>query len=259
MQKAKETVREPWPWPRIYRLLAEHLGPDQPTYGLFSEREIALAAGTAPRRDLPTVPELARLYLTEVRRIQPVGPYHIVGYSFGGRIAFEMAQQLHAAGEVVALLAIIDTLMPGAIRRRPLHWVLWHLTNFLRHGPRHVIARARDRWGRFPAVPMDGGPEATETMRVREDIFRRRVRHRYQPRPYSGPIVLVRAMGKVYSRSIRVEPLLGWAPLARGTLDVHDLPGTHGGILSVNAELVAKVLQPHVLARQEVGPSSHPR
>jgi len=47
---------------------------------------------------------------------QPEGPYYLGGASFGGLVAFEMAQQLHAMGHQVGLLALLDTPGPGAYR-----------------------------------------------------------------------------------------------------------------------------------------------
>jgi len=83
--------------------LARHLGPDQPFYALQSR---GLAPGEAP---LATIEEMAALYVAEMRRVQPAGPYLIAGWSFGGIAAFEMARQLEAGGEQTALLAVIDT------------------------------------------------------------------------------------------------------------------------------------------------------
>lgn len=56
----------------------------------------------------------ARRALTEIRRIQPHGPYRLAGHSFGGLIAYEIATQLVAAGEQVDLLALLDTYLPGS-------------------------------------------------------------------------------------------------------------------------------------------------
>ena len=53
---------------------------------------------------------MAAYYLHGVREVQPHGPYCLAGYSFGGFVVFEMAQQLHAAGETVALLGLLDTI-----------------------------------------------------------------------------------------------------------------------------------------------------
>ena len=47
-----------------------------------------------------------------MRSVQPKGPYFIGGWSFGGWVAFEMAQQLQNAGEEIALLAVLDTVAP---------------------------------------------------------------------------------------------------------------------------------------------------
>ena len=52
---------------------------------------------------------MAERYLAAIRQVQPEGPYQLAGWSFGGTLALEMAQQLHQGAESVALLAIIDT------------------------------------------------------------------------------------------------------------------------------------------------------
>jgi pimeloyl-ACP methyl ester carboxylesterase len=72
-----------------------------------------LERGHPPRR---RVEQMAAAYLAEVRARQPVGPYHLAGYSFGGLVAFEMACQLVASGEEVGLLGLFDTLMS------PMRW-----------------------------------------------------------------------------------------------------------------------------------------
>ncbi|HYX25875.1 MAG TPA: amino acid adenylation domain-containing protein, partial [Thermoanaerobaculia bacterium] len=84
-----------------YTALAYHLGPDRPFYGLQARgRE----AGEEP---LTAVAEMAALYLDAVRRAQPHGPYLLGGWSFGGLVAYEMAQRLTAAGEKVGVLALL--------------------------------------------------------------------------------------------------------------------------------------------------------
>ena len=57
----------------------------------------------------PTVEAMAAEYLTAVKARQPQGPYYLCGYSFGGLVAFEMAQRLLAAGDEVGLVALFDT------------------------------------------------------------------------------------------------------------------------------------------------------
>jgi homoserine O-succinyltransferase len=59
---------------------------------------------------LDSVEAMAALYAEEIIKIQPTGPYRLVGFSFGGLIALELAQLLTAAGQEIGLLALLDTL-----------------------------------------------------------------------------------------------------------------------------------------------------
>ncbi|HEY6147837.1 MAG TPA: AMP-binding protein, partial [Thermoanaerobaculia bacterium] len=97
-----------------YRLLARTLGPDQPFYGLQSQ---GLDGARAPYE---TVEEMAAHYVREVRGAQPEGPYYLGGYSFGGKVAFEMARQLAQQGQKTAFLGFFDTfnlpITPGPTR-----------------------------------------------------------------------------------------------------------------------------------------------
>jgi thioesterase domain-containing protein len=88
----------------MYRDLARHLGDDQPFYGLQSQ---GLDGSCPPLTD---VREMAAVYVKEIRRVQPHGPYFIAGYCMGGTVAFEVAQQLRELGEPIALLAMFDTM-----------------------------------------------------------------------------------------------------------------------------------------------------
>ncbi len=58
---------------------------------------------------LRTFEELAEMYLDIVRGIQPHGPYHFIGWSFGGILAMEISRRLVASDEKVGFLGIIDT------------------------------------------------------------------------------------------------------------------------------------------------------
>jgi thioesterase domain-containing protein len=88
----------------IYRELSRHLGADQPFYGLQAQ------GLDGERPCLTTIEEMASLYVKEIRRVQPQGPYYLGGYCMGGTVAYEMAQQLKAQGDEVALLALFDTM-----------------------------------------------------------------------------------------------------------------------------------------------------
>ena len=88
-----------------YVKLSQYLGKDQPFYGLqaqgFYEGDKALE----------TVEDMARLYVKAIREFKPEGVYQVGGWSFGGVVAFEIAQQLKAQGQEVRLV-ILDSYMP---------------------------------------------------------------------------------------------------------------------------------------------------
>ncbi|WP_432061483.1 amino acid adenylation domain-containing protein [Streptomyces sp. S1] len=90
-----------------YAGLARHLGDDQPLYALQAR---ALSdPGHRPR----SVEEMADDYLERIRRVQPWGPYRLLGWSYGGIVAHTMAVRLREAGERVELLALMDVHQTG--------------------------------------------------------------------------------------------------------------------------------------------------
>jgi len=86
-----------------YAGLLPHLGTERPLYGLQLPHLIGDGAG------LDTIDALAARYVEEIRRVQPNGPYHLLGWSLGGLIAYEISVRLRQAGEQVALLAMMDS------------------------------------------------------------------------------------------------------------------------------------------------------
>ncbi|TXL89768.1 non-ribosomal peptide synthetase [Streptomyces sp. IB2014 016-6] len=87
-----------------YAGLSGPLGSDQPLYGLQ-------ARGLDGSQVLPgSVAEMAADYVAQLRTVQPAGPYHLLGWSFGGIVAHEMAVQLQRAGEEIGLLAVLDSI-----------------------------------------------------------------------------------------------------------------------------------------------------
>jgi thioesterase domain-containing protein/aryl carrier-like protein len=214
--------------------LAEALGPRTPVYGVAIGPVIAALDSSEPAASFAdlSVEALARACATEIRRTQPVGPYRLAGFSFGGRVALETAQQLRAAGDEVGLLVIFDTFMPGAFRRRPLRWIGEHIAGVLGQGPRYLIATARRRHGREIAMPAADRSGDGATFVRREAALRRQLGARYRPQPYGGQVVLFRATANEVPRRFRANPRLGWERIAPDTLQVHEVPGQHLEILS---------------------------
>ncbi|MFB9923885.1 amino acid adenylation domain-containing protein [Amycolatopsis halotolerans] len=89
-----------------YSGLLKHLAPDQPLYGLQSRKL------TDPGYTPAGIPEIAADYVEHIRSVQPHGPYYLLGWSFGGNLAQEVAAQLEAEGEEIGLLTLLDA-YPG--------------------------------------------------------------------------------------------------------------------------------------------------
>jgi acyl carrier protein len=114
----------------IYRPLARHLGVDQPVYALQAR---GLDGQTDPS---VRVEEMAAHYIKEMRTVQPEGPYQLLGASFGGLVIYEMAQQLLAQGQQVALLAMLNTDCPVySFAKR----IRCHVGNLMKKGPKTYL------------------------------------------------------------------------------------------------------------------------
>lgn len=84
-----------------FRSLAQQLDADQPVYGLQW-------AGLDGRRVSDRIEDVAEMYLTSIRAVQPEGPYRLAGHCYGGLVAYEIAQRLRRTGQTVELLVVFD-------------------------------------------------------------------------------------------------------------------------------------------------------
>jgi amino acid adenylation domain-containing protein len=92
-----------------YADLARNLGTKQPFYGLQS---LGL---NEVEKTVASIEEMAMIYIEAIQTVQASGPYYLGGWSMGGVIAFEIAQQLLTQGQEVALLALIDSYSPSLL------------------------------------------------------------------------------------------------------------------------------------------------
>ena len=179
-----------------YVALARHLDADQPLLGV---QPPDLDDSERPR----SVEELARYEVEQIRRYRPRGPYLIAGYCAGGTIAFEVAQQLVAAGQEVALLALIGSPYPTMFRQGPQLWLSLH--DLPRRLGRHARALSTGSLGqrlRYLAAEVERRvrPPAREVAPGVDPAVlaaRRRLGEatvaairRYRPRRYAGQIDL---------------------------------------------------------------------
>ncbi len=202
---------------------------------VHSRSTVPLAAVTHPTREEErpaTLRELAALYVRQIRREQPHGPYMLGGYSFGGNVLFEMALQLRAAGEDVETLLMLDTHPPEA-------YVGGHIGD--------------DEFER--AVPLLLGSAAADEEQaelLRREGFVAAWRHNhdllkgyYPDRRFDGGIVLVAAEededGSLLDtmRIRRLDKASSWAEHADGPVEVLKTPGDHFTMFEEGARLKA--------------------
>ncbi|ARV58502.1 non-ribosomal peptide synthetase [Nostocales cyanobacterium HT-58-2] len=219
-----------------YRPLARHLGSDQPVYGL---QPLGLDGKQPP---LTRVEDMATHYIREIQTIQPNGPYFICGYSFGGTVAFEMAQQLHSQGEKLGLLVMLDTCRPGSEKRSP--WfmrVFEHINNFLQEGPFYLQKKLVGwrEWGTYQirekykrllenSEQLPESDEHLDIIGANDQALRQ-----YNFQTYPGQMTLLRTDDKNRDTAVgmQYDPLFGWDELATGGIDVHYIPGSHLSLL----------------------------
>ncbi|MFJ6071306.1 amino acid adenylation domain-containing protein [Streptomyces sp. NPDC093065] len=205
-----------------YAGLAARLGPQQSVYGVQ-------ARGLAGDERLPrTLLEEAEDYVREIRRIQPHGPYRLLGWSVGGVLAHTMAVLLQRAGERVDLLALLDAFPSEQWRERPapeegdaLTAVL-RMAGFDRAGERDredVLATLR-RAG----SPLAGLPERTLSRIVDIVPNHARMMRAHEHARYDGDVLFFTAAAP------RAEDWLtreAWRPHVSGAITNHDLDCTH--------------------------------
>jgi amino acid adenylation domain-containing protein len=232
------------------RQLARHLGPDQPVYG------IQMLCGDGTSKPLASLEAIAARCVEDLCAFQPQGPYRLAGYSFAGSVAYEMAQQLQAAGHAVDLVAIIDT---GARRRpngqdaRPLRRALnflcnlpyWISDDLLQTSAREMLGRIHRKVRAMWKGRSDVNSSFTASLSLElEDLFdlggasgayrammeaNLKAFQEYTPQPYKGRITLLLARARPLFSSY--EPDLGWGKYALGGVDVAWVPGNHNSIL----------------------------
>jgi thioesterase domain-containing protein/acyl carrier protein len=233
--------------------LAMRAGTDHPVYGVQSQSLLAGEPG------LLRLEDQAAYYLSEIRKVQPKGPYYLLGYCFGAKVAVEIAQQLQALGDRVELLGLIDAWQREwvqVIRRKgtvPLSIKQRIARFFGNFAPLSPLAKAAYLPGRLavrvlPWVYLLGpslGLRSVPSFMKRPEDINRAAGMNYRLKPWPGKVTLFRA-------SIQPDPRfprdLGWTKFARDGVEVCDLPGDHDNAFQ---EPNIQVLAEQVRARLE--------
>jgi len=165
--------------------LASDLGPE------ISVDTFHLTAPEQREQQMETMGSFAEECCRSIREVQPHGPYHLGGHSFGGLLAYEMARQLISKGETIGSLSIIDT-----------------------------TAKLDER---------SFGAAETQQRPAFINQYYNHLRKHYLPEPADCFISYYRAKDSPHLPCS--DPTGGWSSLAREGVEIFDIPGGHGSVV----------------------------
>ncbi|MEV7098392.1 condensation domain-containing protein, partial [Amycolatopsis sp. NPDC051045] len=219
-----------------YLGLVQHLDPGRPMYGLQSPN-------IGGEGELPvSVEDVAEEYVARIRAIQPSGPYHLLGWSFGGLLVHEIAVQLQEAGERVGTLCVLDSFPVEAAGQAPptrrdlLVSFLEHLghdagefadadlsaadvIDVLHRGGSRLAGIGEERMSRVLDVMSNNGELAL----------------RFEPARFSGRLLLFLAADGLTEDELAARPGR-WAPHVEGTIETHRIDCGHEFMMHPQAQ-----------------------
>ncbi len=229
-------------FPTRVRHLARNLSPDMPVFALQDLRDMYSGRNTTS-----SIEEVAAYFLQHIRQTDVKGPIILVGESLGGKVAFEIAQQLKSQGDPLPLLILLDTYHNGdyipdkkawinKIKYYQMlmkkHWSIWSESSA--QGRKEYLAFYRATYSEKVAQfikkrrPIQK-PRSTDIQSTLAEIERvnQRISRRYKLKPYSGKIVYIKALRGALS----ALPANGWENQNIGDLQVFQLDCYHGSML----------------------------
>ncbi|MBF0136262.1 MAG: amino acid adenylation domain-containing protein [Magnetococcales bacterium] len=240
-----------------FHQLGRCLAADRPFYAL---QPPGLDGATAPHE---RVEDLAAHYIATIKGVQPHGPYYLGGHSFGGTVAYEMVRQLHARGEPVALLAILDSPAPHHYHPVGLDWSqaqwLSQLAEIIEHmygtpleitrammttlNPEEPLRHLFERLKKNDILPADANIAHFQGF-IR--VYKTNLQVRYTPPQEHLPVRMVLFSSRdlqpdnltteKMDPAIRLDPFQGWSPYSAKPVELHVIPGDH----------LTMMQQPHV-------------
>ncbi len=170
-----------------------------------------------------TIPEMAKLYIEEMRKVQAKGPYILSGGSMGGLIALEVAHQLRQEGEKIKSLIMFDTFGPD--------FDSLFIVKDNKFSPRRLRQSFKDKFQSFKhgvkchyySVLKRPLPHALLYRNVERQ--NQLALYLYRPETYQGDLILIRA--PMQPRGFYADPYLGWRKCIEGKIEVIEVEGEH--------------------------------
>jgi len=231
--------------------LAQHIQTEHPIYGIQAKG----VYGT--EEPFERVEDMAEFYLDALKELQPQGPYALIGYSFGGLVALEMAQRLSQRGKDIALLVLVDAyphprqLAPGQRLRLAVQRTRRHISEMRRRSVPAAISyfmhglarrlRLIDADNRSTQLPETSRSTFARTnLSVKDSAFA--AFRRYRPGFYRGKIKFVKSASDSY---FPADPVAVWENLA-AEFEVEMVPGSHTDMVTTDFKGLAAVLTRYV-------------
>jgi thioesterase domain-containing protein/acyl carrier protein len=191
--------------------LVRHLDEDRPAY--------ALRAGSDPAVVRKGIPHVAARSIELMKTFQSRPPYCLIGFCFGGFVAIEMASQLTGDDEDLACLTMIDVFNPQWYRRLTRRDWLRHELKFRAYAHWYKTRRFLSQSLFDPGMTRRGGQDRRSEQALPDSLLvmneaAREARGAYQPKPYRGPVLLVRSMAP--RPWAHYMPKLGWGDIVDG-------------------------------------------
>ena len=207
----------------FYQPLAQHLGKDKSLYALQPK-------GLDGKETLHnSIEEMADFYIQEMKKVQPAGPYQILGTCFSNAVGLEMANQLQANGEEVNRLIFVDSgpaYLLGAAERGGKQTTR-RFVKMLQDGNWNGIQKKlRNRFIRTKQkalAPLENEQEKNLRLTISNlnELYQQ-----YTWKAFAGEIIFIRSteFAQRKEKDIHLEQ---WGKLAKGGLEVHVVEGHH--------------------------------
>lgn len=236
----------------LYRDFAAYSKPELTIFGIQAQ---GIDGKSKP---LTSVEEMAALYLEAIQSIQPKGPYYLGGASFGGVIAYEIAQHFDRIGESIALLTMFDSPSPGYMPVRKFERDADILAYLLGVGDDLPVPSMRIQKLSPDDQLLYFIKQSGIAKRMLPELALTQMRHflhlfnvnsqamlEYKPKPYRGHIVFFRASEPDGYNA--TNPERGWIELVLGGLTLYEAPGNHITMnFKPNVEFIAERIQAYI-------------
>ena len=218
-----------------YYDLVRRLGTDRAIYGLQS------CGINSSQQPLDCVEDMASYYVKSIQTIQQQGPYLLLGYSFGGIVAFEMARQFADLGEKVAFLGLLDIKSPtvGKNAMSVRKWLTFHYQKIKKLQLKEQIEYCKERILERVSLKTKGNAHVYKDMMTKKlsafEMFEPELLNvleanlqaakDYQPQVYAGKATVFWC--EYQSMYIERYPDLGWGEFVTDGVESIDIPGEH--------------------------------